>query len=452
MVARPTAKSKSKKKPPAKPGMAVAELFAGVGGFRLGLAGARGGGWSVIWSNQWEPGARRQWASECYVSHFGPDGHVCDDIAKVLDDYEAGAGSIPDVDLLVGGFPCQDYSVAKPLNQSEGIVGKKGVLWWQIHRFLELKARRGRAPRFLLLENVDRLLKSPASQRGRDFAVMLACLGKLGYEVEWRVVNAAEYGFPQRRRRVFIVATLGGVIPADGHRRIATDGILAKALPCQLTVDSGFDLPLSDLTGPIDEVSRTFGRKLDTSPFQNAGFMRAGQVWTAAVIPKSKGRRKVLADVLDPASKVASEFFIDSGAIPEWKYLKGAKNEPRIHKGSGARYFYTEGALPFPDPIDRPARTILTGEGGSSPSRFRHIIQTASGRYRRLTPTELERLNGFPAGWTDSGMPDSRRAFCMGNALVVGVVSMIGKQISRLARAKTTPRVSTARRKRPRAA
>lgn len=103
--------------------------------------------------------------------------------------------------MVVGGFPCQDRSVAKPLSQAGGIEGKKGVLWWDIYRFLYLKE-----PGYVLLENVDRLLKSLASQRGRDSAIMLSCSADLGYSVEWRVVNSAEYGAPQRRKRVYIYA------------------------------------------------------------------------------------------------------------------------------------------------------------------------------------------------------------------------------------------------------
>src|SRR5690606_10861709 len=116
--------------------------------------------------------------------------HFNVDISKIA------TKQIPDHDLLVGGFPCQDYSVATTLNNSKGLTGKKGVLWWNIHKILQEKKNR---PRYLLFENVDRLLKSPSSQRGRDFAIMLKGLDDLGYCVEWRVINAADYGMPQRR-------------------------------------------------------------------------------------------------------------------------------------------------------------------------------------------------------------------------------------------------------------
>ena len=181
--------------------MKVIELFAGVGGFRLGLEAVGTNAFQIVWSNQWEPSTKSQPASEIYEARFGSEGHSNEDIASVI---ENNFKSIPDHDLLVGGFPCQDYSVAKTLNQASGIVGKKGVLWWSIHGILEKKGKK--SPDYLMLENVDRLLKSPTKQRGRDFAVMLASLSDLGYAVEWRIINAADYGMPQRRRRVYIMA------------------------------------------------------------------------------------------------------------------------------------------------------------------------------------------------------------------------------------------------------
>src|SRR3989344_392807 len=189
----------------------VVELFAGVGGFRIGLEKA--GTFKTIWSNQWEPATKKQHASETYIARFGSDGHSNEDISKVK------VSDIPDHELLVGGFPCQDYSVARTLSQATGLQGKKGVLWWEIHRILKEKGTK--APKYLILENVDRLLKSPASQRGRDFAIMIASLNDLGYIVEWRIVNAAEYGMPQRRRRVFILGYHQG---SPIHSKIVSSG------------------------------------------------------------------------------------------------------------------------------------------------------------------------------------------------------------------------------------
>ena len=114
----------------------VVELFAGVGGFRLGLERS---GWNTVWANQWEPSTKSQPAFDCYVERFGAEGAVCEDIHAVMNQAEAGRRVLPDHELLVGGFPCQDYSVAKTLNQAAGIIGKKGVLWWEIYRLLMMK-------------------------------------------------------------------------------------------------------------------------------------------------------------------------------------------------------------------------------------------------------------------------------------------------------------------------
>ena len=424
---------------------AVVELFAGVGGFRLGLEGlpsdpAHRERWQVAWSNQWEPSTKSQAASDCYVHRFGDDGHVCEDIAAYLDwaidgDEDAipeeSRVAVPDqVDLLVGGFPCQDYSVAKPLSQATGIAGRKGVLWWEINRFLEWKL-----PRYVLLENVDRLLKSPSIQRGRDFAVMLSCFHRLGYSVQWRVVNAADYGFPQRRRRVFVLAERDTSVEIDEEvagEIIAKTGTLARALPVSSTPAS---LVRRELSSEPFDVSETFGVGDRRSVWDNAGVMSRGVVFSGPVDADYDGPRETLGDVLEPEERVPGEFFIPDARVDEWRYLKGAKREPRVDKRTGHEYFYTEGGLAFPEPLDRPSRTILTGEGGTSPSRFKHVVQGDSGRLRRLVPVELERLQGFPDNWTekcgdDRPTGDGRRAFFMGNALVVGLVKLLGDELA----------------------
>jgi DNA (cytosine-5)-methyltransferase 1 len=403
----------------------VVELFAGVGGFRLGLESA---GWQVIFGNQWEPSTRIQHAFDCYDRHFGgtDSEEINEDIAAVLDAVEQEGRQLPEFELLVGGFPCQDYSVAKLLQQAHGIVGKKGVLWWQIHRLLDM----ARPPLFFL-ENVDRLLKSPAAQRGRDFAVMLASVAQLGYEVEWRVVNAADYGFPQRRRRVFIVGRrCSDARAVNGPAMLFRDGVLARALPVKPPSDVSLLDAASEPDFVLDDdlvgLSARFGIGRSVSPFLNGGFMVGGKVWTRRLEPEFEGECKLLRDVLVPENEVPAEFFIPDEQLDAWRYLKGSKREKRTHKKSGGTYHYAEGPLPFPDPLDRPARTVLTAEGGTSPSRFKHVVETPSGRYRRLTPVELERINGFPDGWTE-GMSDGKRAFCMGNALVVGLVERVGR-------------------------
>lgn len=405
-------------KEPTNPVGNVAELFAGVGGFRIGLARA---GWKTTFSNQWEPATKVQHASDVYVAQFGEDGHTNIDIAKVK--------SLPkNIDLLVGGFPCQDYSVAKTLNSSKGLKGKKGVLWWEILRLVN-----GQKPKFIFLENVDRLLKSPSNQRGRDFAVMLKTLGDEGYSIEWRVVNAAEYGFPQRRIRVFIVATKlkKGAKKSSPESVISKTGILARALPIEKITEN---LQEIDLTQEADEISSRFNKGQVKSPFLSAGYFKDGIAYTVKTQAKLSSNPLVLGDILQPDSQVPDEYWVEENRLKEWKYLKGAKSIERTHKGSGVTYNYAEGKMAFPDLLTNPSRTILTGEGGTTPSRFKHIIKTKNG-HRRLTPIELERLNGFPDDWTRINsekriVPDGKRAFFMGNALVIGLIERVGKVIA----------------------
>lgn len=410
-----------------KKDLKVVELFAGVGGFRIGLEGygkKKRKGYKTVWSNQWEPSTKKQHASEVYVARFGAEGHSNEDISTVA------TKDIPDHDLLVGGFPCQDYSVARVLSHASGLVGKKGVLWWQIHRILKEKGVK--APKYLMLENVDRLIKSPASQRGRDFAVMLASLNDLGYIVEWRIINAAEYGMPQRRKRIFI---LGYRKNSDIYKQIqkqknvsdwiTKNGTIAKAFPIE---ESGAPSHV-EIAGDLTDITNSFNTaRPGTSPFHNSGIAIGRKVITIDTKPKKVTKTTNLRDILIDEKDVPEEFFIPKKDLSKWQYLKGAKNEKRSGK-NGFEFTYTEGPMIFPDSLDKPSRTIITGEGGPTPSRFKHVVQTKSGRLRRLTPIELERLCMFPDNHT-AGQPDVRRAFFMGNALVVGVIDKLGKSLA----------------------
>jgi DNA (cytosine-5)-methyltransferase 1 len=323
----------------------VAELFAGVGGFREAIEKLNkvqvDVAFNVVWSNQWEPSesakkGEEQFANRVYIAKFTQEGHFADDIHKV----SAIQGPIPkkvvpDIDLLVGGFPCQDYSVAKPKNVSKGLRGPKGVLWWSIERLLE-----ERAPKYVLLENVDRLINSPANNRGRDFAVILKGFQELGYAVEWRVVNAADYGFPQKRRRIFILAyklnTAQGralsLTSGPQAEAIVSTGVMAKALPCtsaELLREPTFDL---NAYGSDDILASTYRRK--TSPFMSAGYMLEGKVYSMKVDPVPAQNPKTLRDVLVDARgeflpATPKKFLIPGQAAQLWAYAKGRKNEPR---------------------------------------------------------------------------------------------------------------------------
>lgn len=409
----------------------VVELFAGVGGFRLGLEGWKGksassgykkklnSNYEVVWSNQWEPSTKTQHASLVYENRWGRDGHVNEDITTV------DVTSIPDHDLLVGGFPCQDYSVATTLKNSKGLIGKKGVLWWSIHKILSEKENK---PKYLFFENVDRLLISPAGQRGRDFAIILKSLDELGYIVEWRIINAAEYGMPQKRKRIFIVAyhmssfiteAIKEVSPLDW---IIKDGTIATGFP--VVDENNMYADTFKLEGDIVEISAKFNKNGDVKTFQNTGIIIDGLVTTLKTFPNYDGECILLKDVLQNG-EIAEDFYIGEEDLDKWRYLKGAKKEVR-KDANGFEYNYSEGGMTFPDALDKPSRTIITGEGGVSPSRFKHVVQTPKG-FRRLSPIELERLDMFPDEHTKlEGISDTKRAFFMGNALVVGVVEKIG--------------------------
>nr|WP_298996179.1 DNA (cytosine-5-)-methyltransferase [uncultured Allomuricauda sp.] len=396
----------------------VCELFAGVGGFRLGLENT--GRFDVVWSNQWEPSTKMQHASMVYEARFGSDNHSNINIEEVP------TTEIPDHDVLVGGFPCQDYSVATTLKNSKGLIGKKGVLWWSIHRILSEKKSK---PKYLLFENVDRLLKSPSAQRGRDFALMLKSLNDLGYAVEWRVINAAEYGMPQRRRRVFF---MGYHISTSVYEQFIRQNPKEWLLECG-SVTSSFPvkqkgaLKSFTLDNDLVSLSNSFNLGQGLSPFQNSGICFKNEVHTISTVPDYSGNRIVLSDILEH-QQPDPEFYIPEDDIPKWEYLKGAKKETRKTK-EGFAYHYSEGSMVFPDALDQPSRTIITGEGGKSPSRFKHVVQTSSG-LRRLTPVELERLNQFPDNHTQlEGISNTKRAFFMGNALVVGVVEKLGNAL-----------------------
>ena len=396
----------------------VVELFAGVGGFRLGLEKS---GHKTVWANQWEPKIRAQHAFNCYQERFN------DKFQELNTDInEVDYSKIPSHDLLVGGFPCQDYSVATV--QAQGIEGKKGVLWWAIEKIL-----REKRPKYVLLENVDRLLRSPTQQRGRDFGVILSCLHNLGYCVEWRVINAAEYGFPQKRRRTFFFAAQKGTkwYKNMEKKHLEPDFIHNKGFfsdEFKVEQDNSNQLNLIDKVNDISSTKRISDNF--NYHFLNSGFLFNTSLSTKKVYADYEGKRTVLGDIIDKT--VDDKYFVrDDAQIWKWKELKGAKKK-KVKRKDGGTFFYSEGSMPFPEPLEAPARTIITSEGGQTPSRFKHIIMDPKkNEYRTLTPDEVEKICGFPAGWTNTGMPDNWRYFCMGNALVVGLIEKMGKTLSK---------------------
>lgn len=398
------------------------ELFAGVGGFRCGLNHVElkddkvveNGNWKFLWANQWEPATKSQEAYECYAKRFGEDS------VSNIDIFEVDKQDIPDHTLLVGGFPCQDYSVAQTLSNSKGIEGKKGVLWWAIEQTLAIKQ-----PPFVLLENVDRLLLSPAKQRGRDFGIMLRSFYENGYDVQWRVINAGEYGLPQKRRRTYIFAYHKSTNYYKRMQKVKDrDVIFEKGLFVQ-------QFPLKSEYQAISETSISEYKDLkDVSDnfkcqFYNAGVMTNGGIYTVKV--KSDYNLVYPLRNIREENPVDEKYFLNDKQIEKFAFLKGSKKIPRV-KPNGEPYYYCEGSMPFPDNLDAPARTMLTSESGVS--RTTHVIEDfKTKKLRLLTPRECERINGFPDDWTNTGMSDKKRYFMMGNALVVGIIEKIGKEI-----------------------
>lgn len=398
----------------------ICELFAGVGGFRVGLEKSSSD-WKTVWANQWEPSKKVQHAFECYKSHFEASGGI-DEYSNV-DISQVPAEHIPNHTLLVGGFPCQDYSVAS--TGARGIQGKKGVLWWEIERILSVKK-----PPFILLENVDRLLKSPSSQRGRDFGIIISCLAKLGYSVEWRVINAAEYGFQQRRRRTFIFAVHNTTkyymeLEAQSeYEQIQDKGFFSSIFSVEkfskenirsINIKNNYNLDILDIS---NDFSFEFG---------NSGVYKNGIIYTIDTNPNAllTGNQITLNEILE--KNVDEKYILSEDDLEKWTYMKGAKAIERTSK-SGHKYIFREGGIAFPDFIDKPARTMLTSEG--SKNRSTHVVKDIStGKLRILTPVECERINGFPDDWTNTGMTHSFRYFCMGNALVVNLIEHMGKKL-----------------------
>lgn len=393
----------------------VAELFAGVGGFRLGLEDTKENLFEITWANQWEPSTKAQHAFECYTHHFKTGSHSNEDIAEVTDEEMTSTSA----DVVVGGFPCQDYSVARSLNGELGISGKKGVLFWEIARFIT-----NTYPKYLILENVDRLLKSPSKQRGRDFGVMLSTLNELGYDVEWRVINAAEYGNAQRRRRVFIFGYRRNMSYAESLTSfsdediIYKEGLYAKQFPVENKPNKN-RLNKIELSHDIVNVSDTFQFQ-----FWNSGIMRDGQITTIDTTP-IKETPITLGEILE--EDYDKKYVITGDKLEKFKYLRGSKKIERVTP-TGHKYYYTEGGMSETDALDLPGRTMLTSEG--SVNRSTHIVKT-NNEIRQLTPVEAERLNGFPDNWTEM-LPERRRFFMMGNALVIPIITRIGNRIEEI--------------------
>lgn len=420
----------------------ILELFAGVGGFRVGFENSNKELYHTCWSNQWEPSRKTQDAFEVYNYHFPDTVNLNENIEEIPDEVFQKM----DADIIVGGFPCQDYSVARSKKNELGIQGKKGVLFWEI-----IRAVTHIKPKFLVLENVDRLLKAPSKQRGRDFAIMLAAFNELGYSVEWRVINAADYGRSQRRRRVFFFVYRNDTPFAKSIDEKFETGVSDELFDDNLYDDYIFkeglfarqfpvnQEPLKNrhathtLMSDIVEISDKF-----TGTVWNTGVMRHGRYFTIDTVPTGAEKPIPLRDILEDEANVPESYYIvDEDRLEKFKYLRGSKKIERV-SAEGHRYIYSEGGMAETDDLNLPGRTMLTSEG--SVNRSTHLVKI-NGRYRLITPIEAERLQDFPDNWTrykktSTGeiveVSDRMRMFFMGNALVTGVVKRIADELQNL--------------------
>lgn len=416
--------------------LTVVELFAGVGGFRVGLNDIKSfdendkaienRNWKFVWANQFEPSTKAQPAYNCYCTRFGKEHTSNIDIQEEVAHLDEDADHIPNHSLLVGGFPCQDYSVARSLSGEKGIEGKKGVLFWSIAKILHVKK-----PPFVLLENVDRLLKSPSKQRGRDFGIMLRTFNDEGYDVEWRVINAAEYGARQRRRRTFIFAWRKDTKYAEAFSDmkiediIAKEGLFARQFPISL-----IDTPIRtyDVTSYEDTVEMT---EKFYANFENTGCMMNGEVVTFKTEPQFKEPIPLKDTLLHNVDK---KFYLNDKQKEKFEYLKGSKRITRTN-AAGFTYNFSEGKIAYPENIDLPSRTMLTSEG--TVNRSSHVVADLdTGEKRIITPVEAERLQHFPDNWTNTGMTDRQRYFMMGNALVTFIINTLEPRLEEIIKAE----------------
>ena len=287
-------------------------------------------------------------------------------------------------------------------------------------------------PRFLLFENVDRMLISPAKQRGRDYALIIQSLVNLGYDLEWRIINAADYGMPQKRKRVFIFGFLRGTFEIKSPESwLFKDGVLAKAFPIKNVEMGLWGLDGRKLDSDLVNLSNKFNKgNVVPTPFENAGNVINGLVYTYKVTPDYSGPYTTLGDILVKDQEMVKDYILNEFDLDQWRYMKGSKNIKRTSK-DGFEYNYSEGAMPFPDPLDKPARTLITSEVSNTPNRFTHVVKDpVSGKLRRLVPIELERIQMFPDNHTE-GTSDKKRGFLMGNALVTGIVTRIGNELKK---------------------
>jgi DNA (cytosine-5)-methyltransferase 1 len=358
-----------------------------------------------------------------------------------------------DVDLLCGGFPCQDLSVA---GRRAGLDGARSGLFFEFARIIDALR-----PGWVLVENVPGLL---SSNGGRDFGVVLGTLADLGYGVAWRVLDSRFFGVPQRRRRVFIVGAVAVGDPGAAAERAGE--VLAVGSRCQrhpaTRGEAGPDVA-SPLGGSVGK-----GRGHDGNPFDRGGHSSLSGLGSGGPDDNDAQAGRLVAmnlrgregGAMPEMDDVASLRAADGGSSRS--YIAGTLKSQRGKGGGGIGPEETLVAAPL-------TKGSATGEGVNQPGRRQEddvniVAFNASGGgekdlmprtnlanpvtgsngdpgaiagsvgVRRLTPTECERLQGLPDGWTQLGdTPDSRRYSALGDAVTANVSEWIGGRLAQAA-------------------
>ena len=384
--------------------MKFGSLFSGVGGFDLGFERA---GMECVWQVEFDKACQ-----SVLKKHF-EKAELFDDVRTV------GKHNLEPVDVICGGFPCQDVSIA---GKRAGLAGERSGLWSEFARIIdELE------PKWVVIENVPGLL---SSNRGRDFATVIRWLAERRYGVAWRILDSQYFGVAQRRRRVFIVASFGNgnaseiLFEREGVRWNTEKGRKTGEGTAG-TVEGGSSKCHSDVTSGQQDANVVVGA-LQARDYKGVGNQYVNE---GKVITMSSGQAN---------AEILSE---------RRTSLTGLHEQPivALNDQGGSQMSVTENVSAKlrsqehgHQPIVASTFTIRTGKAGGgkgylgvddgSMTLGGQPQWVASESVRRLTPTECERLQGFPDGWTD-GQADSHRYKQMGNAVTVNVAEWIGKRI-----------------------
>jgi len=379
--------------------MSFAEMFSGIGGFRFGLGKW---GWSCVWANDVD-----KYACQIYRKNFGEGELVEGDITKIE------PKDIPDFDLLTAGFPCQSFSLA---GKRKGFQDIRGTMFYEVVRVASAKR-----PKLLLLENVKGLL---SNDNGKTFGTILEELGNIGYWCEWQTLNSKHFGVPQNRERVFIV----GHLRSEPSKQIFPIGEIGESFGESCGKAQGTRSRIRGDCASVD--SRT-------------GSTARGQHLVASALIQSQGREPHIETRKDGVSHALKGKggwegnYLVANTLSHRYGKDGSENLIQIGElweGSQCRVYDPNGISP-----------TLHKSGGNTEPMIANTLDTSGwlrkqGRHeigkhgltdyriRRLTPTECERLQGFPDGWTE-GVSDTQRYKLLGNAVTTNVIQFLGERL-----------------------